>query len=125
MRSPVQSWVPLLFQEDIHETSRMSSFVSPKLFLANAHSAAKTGTKERFSPNSRNTTHYGFPKDFCKILSFKYLERRKIQAIYFKIQGTYFKTSALYFKIYGLYFLPFQIAEKQQLTKVDFLPLFE
>ena len=34
-----------------------------------------------------------------------------------KIQGTYFKTSALYFKIYGLYFSPFQIAEKQCLSK--------
>ena len=33
-----------------------------------------------------------------------------------KTQGTYFKISALYFKIYGLYFLPFQVADKQQLT---------
>ena len=42
-----------------------------------------------------------------------------------KIQGTCFKTSALYFKIYALYFSSFGMAEKQQLTKVDFLPLFE
>ena len=34
-----------------------------------------------------------------------------------KIQGTYFEISALYFKIYGLYFSPFQISDKQQLTK--------
>ena len=39
-----------------------------------------------------------------------------------KIQGTYFKTSALYFKIYALYFSPFGMAEKQQLTNVDFYP---
>ena len=35
---------------------------------------------------------------------------QKIQAIYFKIQGTYFK-------IYALYFSPFQVFERQQLTK--------
>ncbi len=34
------------------------------------------------------------------------------------------KTSALYFKIYALYFSRFQMYEKQQLTKPDFLPSF-
>ena len=36
-------------------------------------------------------------KRFCKLLCFRYPEKRKIQ-------GTYFKISALYFKIYGLCF---------------------
>ena len=82
-------------------------------------SALKTTSLPFFSSRSlhlRYAPEYGFsqPSDFqsftpflerfCKSLFIRYLECRKIQAIYFEIQGTYFKISALYFLRQAMYF---------------------
>ena|GEM_PF-4997262 len=57
-----------------------------------------------FSQTAENQHFKAFLKTFYKLLSYRNLTWRKIQAIYFKIQGTYFKISALYFLQHALCF---------------------